>query len=119
MRRPTENPKPSSPKGDDVVYVGGASPDGATLAVLRKKGQTLSMGVLRRAEEGKPVHGELLRLAPRAEDPQLCDVEVLADARAPHEAGEGGGGPAQVSTPAYREGWNAIFGARATRSLPN
>jgi hypothetical protein len=30
-----------------------------------------------------------------------------------------GGGPAQVSTPAYRQGWGTIFGARGRRGGPH
>lgn len=107
MARSDRTPKART-AGDDVVLVHGRSDDGRTLAVLRKRGDTLSAGLLTAAEEGKPLHGDLLRLTPREDAPFLADVEVLHEsARAERPNRDG---PAQVSTPAYREGWNAVFG---------
>ncbi|MGE3636063.1 MAG: hypothetical protein AB7P00_39540, partial [Sandaracinaceae bacterium] len=62
----------SDPAVDDLALVLGASEDRESLAVLRKKGEALSAAVLRRAEEGKPIHGELLRLKAR-DEPLLFD----------------------------------------------
>lgn len=122
---------------DDVVLVHGCSEDGKTIAVVRKRGDKLSAGVLRAVEEGKPVLGELLRLTPRAETPAICDVDVLHAPRvdaigaanavgaagADEAAGaddqgaesDGRGGPSRSATPAYRSGWDAIWGARNVR----
>lgn len=102
QKKPAQSPEA---KVDDVVLVHGRSEDGKTLAVVRKRGAELSAGLLTAAEEGKPVHGDLLRLVPREDMPLVADVEVLhAAPRTDHD------GPAKVSSPAYRKGWDAIFG---------
>jgi hypothetical protein len=107
---PTSDDDPKT--RDDVVLVHGRSEDGRALAILRKQGDTLSAGVLTAAEEGKPLHGELVRLRPREESPALFDVDVLhAPPKRPGD--EARRGPAQVSTQAYRDGWNAAFLPRA------
>lgn len=106
---PTSDDDPKT--RDDVVLVHGRSEDGRALAILRKQGDTVSAGVLTAAEEGKPVHGELVRLRPREESPALFDVDVLH--APPRARDEGRKGPAQVSTKAYRDGWNAAFRPRA------
>ena len=85
-------------------------------------------------EEGKALTpgGEVVTLRPRAESPQLFDAQTLyrvpgeaparseaalSTAPAPQndEPSTVGGGPAQVSTQAYREGWGAIFGGARRR----
>lgn len=115
MARKKPTPSPET-KVDDVVLVHGSSEDGKTLAVLRKRGDQVSAGLLTAVEEGRPLTGDLLRLKPRKETPLVADVEVLyaheAAASAERE------GPARISSPAYREGWNAIFGSasRAPKS---
>lgn len=76
---------------------------------------------MRPMEEGKPLHGELVRLAPRSE-PNLYDVEVLHDARAAitptddvdrAEPSADRRGPAQVATDEYRRGWSRLFAKRS------
>lgn len=125
-------PPARAERQDDVVLVHGASDDGA-YRVLRKRGEQLFVGEMRPVEEGKPLvpGGEVVALRPRADSPQLFDAETLfrvpggsaaVSASAAHEPAGApsaapepttvGGGPAQVSTPAYREGWSAIFGPR-------
>lgn len=121
---------------DDVVLVHGASDDGA-YRVLRKRGDELHLGEMRPLEEGKALTpgGEVVTLRPRAESPQLFDAQTLyrvpgeasarSEAAAPTPAlpsdppSTVGGGPAQVSTPAYREGWGAIFGGARRRRGPS
>ncbi len=103
-----DDPK-SAPGGQakkDVLFVYGKT-EGDALSVLRQRGETLEVGAIRQLEEGKPVHGEIVRLQRRDEHPLLFDVNVLADTR-PQRAG--GSGPAQVASDAYRENWEAVFG---------
>ena len=129
-----EAPSPAAPAtADDVVLVHGQSEDGA-FRVLRKRGEELHVGEMRPLEEGKALTpgGEVVALRPRADSPQLFDAQTLhrvpGEAPARTEAAEPaapalpsgepstvGGGPAQVSTPAYREGWGAIFGGTRRR----
>ena len=91
---------------DDVVLVHGRDENGG-LHVLRKKGEELSAGVLEPLQHGKPVRGDILKLKPREDAPFLADVV--------EEVAIGGGitKPAKVSTPKYKKGWDAIWGARA------
>ena len=101
--------KPSgAAKKDDVALVIGATPDGETLGVLRKRGERVEPALVRRAVEGQPIQGELIRMKPR-EEPLLYDVDVVYD---PSEASDDEGdadGPAQVANPRYRKGWDRVF----------
>lgn len=112
-------PRPRIPtktsKSEDIVFVHGRSEDGKKLAVLRKRGDAISAGILSTVEEGRPLTGELLKLSPRAANPSVCDVEVLhAPSEAPRTATDDvSSGPAQVATPEYRAGWNSIWGRAA------
>lgn len=96
---------------EDVVWVHSQSPDGEALNVVRKRGEELSIGQVRKAVEGKPLLGELVSLRPREDAPRLFDVEVLHEARSARAEG-----PANVSTPAYREGWAEVFGPKRRRA---
>lgn len=120
----TTDPKKKA-RGEDVALVWGKSDDGETLGVLRKRGDRVEPALVKRAREGAPIHGELVRLSPR-EEPNLYDVDVLHDARPPDarppdarpEAREpDGAGPAQVASSAYRKGWDRLFKKRPKGAL--
>ncbi|MCB9596912.1 MAG: hypothetical protein H6719_29585 [Sandaracinaceae bacterium] len=96
---------------EDVALVLGATEDASQLAVLRKRGERVEAAVLAKAEEGKPVHGDLVKLTPR-DEPQLYDVETLHEAPTPTRSG-----PAQVSSDAYRAGWDRLFAPKRRRAL--
>ncbi len=102
-------------KPDDVALVWGASADGDTLAVLRKRGEQVTPTLMQRAREGQPIHGELVRLQAR-EEPLLFDVDVLYEGQA--DASEGRDGPARVASDAYRKGWDRLF-KRPRRAAAN
>lgn len=131
------SPAADGGRTEDVVLVHGATDDGA-YRVLRKRGDQLLVGEMRAVEEGKPLipGGEVVALRPREDSAQLFDAETLFRVPGgPASTGSGaaqkalsdgssepasepstvGGGPAQVSTPAYREGWGAIFGSGRRR----
>ena len=95
--------------GEDVAVICGVSPDGGGLEVIRRRGERLETGTVRRLEEGKPILGEVVRLQPRADQPLLCDVQV--ELPAPHrEPGTStSSGPAQVASDRYRKNWDAIY----------
>ena len=59
---------------------------------------------LRAVKEGQPIVGEIVSLAPRKENPRICDVR---DSWTPPALQKG---PAKVATAAYREGWDEVFG---------
>jgi hypothetical protein len=107
---PTNQGQPPQKKREDVVWVHSQSADGEAMNVVRKRGEEVSFGQVRRAEEGKPVAGDLVSLTPREDAPRLFDVEVLHESKAPRAEG-----PANVSTPAYRKGWAEVFGAKRRR----
>jgi hypothetical protein len=94
-----------APVSDDVVLICGAAEHGDGATVLRRRSGAVEVGELRPAADGRPIHGELVRLRRRPEHERLYDVEVLHDARADTR-----GGPPQVATRAYRAGWDSAFG---------
>ncbi len=96
--------KPSSPSASrDVVLVYGRAEEGNAYGVLRQRGDEIQAGTMRPLDEGKPIHGEVIRLKPREESPALFDVEVQHDAR------PSTGRPAKVATEQYRKGWESIW----------
>lgn len=108
---PKPKPEGEKPdKADDVVFVHSPTPAGDGFRVVRKRADAIEVGEIRALAEGRPVHGEVVKLTPREEHAQLFDVDVLVP---PQEAkGEGArSGPPQVATDAYRRNWDAIFGA--------
>jgi hypothetical protein len=100
----------------DVLFVGGKAETGGW-QVLRRREDSLEIGEVRPAVEGKPIHGEVVRLSPRKESERLFDVEVLVPRDRPPPEPRNGKGPAQVASDAYRTNWDAIFGARRTESV--
>src|SRR5262252_8483457 len=92
--RPTKTPD------NDMVFVYGKR-EGDAYSVLRRRGENVELGAIAKLEEGKPIHGEVVRLNRRDEHPLLFDVDVVADA----QSLGGRSGPAQVATEAYRENW--------------
>ena len=92
----------------DVLFVGPRSDDGDGFKVVRRREDAIELGELRTAKEGKPIHGDVVRLSQRPEHERLFDVEVV-HARPPGPAARTHAGPAQVATDAYRTNWEAIF----------
>jgi hypothetical protein len=112
-------PSASKDKSEDVALVCGVSQDGQGLDIIRKRGERLEAGTVRRLEEGKAIHGEVVRLKPRENAPFVCDVEVEVEVPARERAPAAlTSGPAQVATETYRKNWDAIYG-RKQRSLMN
>lgn len=108
-------PEAASTPTEDVLLPHAPTEDGAGFHVLRKRGDAIEAGVVRAMREGQPLHGELVKLAPRAGTP-LFDVEVLHDAR----AGSGAlGRPARVSSAKFREGWDRIWGQDVADEEPS
>ncbi len=119
--------KPDPPK--DVLLVAGPGPDGGATRVVRQREGRVELGLLRPVVSGQALTGELVRLTQRPESPALFDVHVEATAplaarppqrdEAPSGAGDAseaasrvGAGPARVSSPTFRAGWDAIWGAK-------
>lgn len=105
----------NKPPDSDVVLICGRSEDGRSYDVLRQRGKQIEAGRMGPLDEGKPIHGEIVRLKPRGESPALFDVEVQHDAR---PARQSSGRPAKVATEEYRKGWESIWAkSRRDRSL--
>lgn len=109
---------PVAPPPQDVVILGPPTADGAGVHVLRAREEKVEVGELRALEEGRPIHGEVVTLSPRKDNPRVCDVK---DSYRPparmmptpmmaltHK------GPAKVATEAYRDGWDEVFGKKPT-----
>jgi hypothetical protein len=124
----SEKKRPSLPEGGDssppnqekrdldVAIVCGVSDDGQGVDVIRRRGERIEAGTVRRLEQGKPIHGEVVRLRPREQFPMICDVEVEMPAPEKSPSGQSSAGaattgrPAQVATETYRKNWDAIYG---------
>lgn len=103
----------------DVAIVCGVSDDGQGVDIIRKRGERIEAGTVRRLEQGKPIHGEVIRLRPREHFPMVCDVEVEVPAQRTSEPSAVSSGPAQVATETYRKNWDAIYGRKKQRSMLN
>jgi hypothetical protein len=108
---------PPRPK-EDVVFVHSPAEGGEGYRVIRKRDDVVEMGEIRTVQEGKPLHGDLVKLRPRKEHERLFDVETILTREEVGTARQHAG-PAQVATDAYRENWEAIFGRREEPGLPN
>ena len=99
-----------SNSGDDLVKILGFKGNDQML-MARKKGDAdpeLCVGF--RLKHGKPVMPgvEIIRLTPRDGEPGICNVQVQVHA-----------GPARASTPAYRDGYEAVFGEKKAEDFVN
>jgi hypothetical protein len=117
-----EDDAAKSPAGD-VVVIHGVTDDGRGYKVLRARDGELEAGAVKPLEQGKPIHGEVVRLKPREQCPLICDVEVDIPKPEPttteQERAIRGKGPAQVASEAYRRNWDAIWSSANKRELPN
>jgi hypothetical protein len=99
-----------APAPSDVVVLGPPTADGAGVHVLRAREERLEAGELRNLEHGRPITGEVVTLAPREDNPRICDVkESILPPRADAPATAKTKGPAQVATQAYRDNWDEVF----------
>jgi hypothetical protein len=111
---------PGAAPKEDVLFVHSPSEDGEGLRVVRKRDDAIEVGELRALAEGKPAHGDIVKLTQREGAPRLFDVEVMVrSARKEPPATDVAArtGPAQVASAAYRRNWEAIFGPRPEDEL--
>jgi hypothetical protein len=108
-------------EGDLALVLG---KDSRGLHVLRRRaaGAPVEVGVLSPLVEGKAITSEVVSLRARPDLPFVCDVKVeLRGPGAADDAEPGSGasqteGPVQVTSDAYRKGWDEIFGRRRARA---
>jgi hypothetical protein len=118
--RPSAPPATAKKPSKDVVLLGPPTADGAGLHVIRARDERLEAGELRAFEDGKSITGEIVTLRPREENARVCDVTdsytpppTTTTAQAAHAGAQlAHKGPAKVASPAYRDGWDEIFGAK-------
>lgn len=121
-------PRPKKPR--DIALIVGRTEDNQGFQVLRKRGDDSppEFGEIHPLKEGKPISGEVVSLSPRPEFPLAFDVKTeVANDDATRSAGGvpddrrlTNDGPAQVATPAYRKGWDMIYGTKTgTAERPN
>lgn len=108
--------KSSPPAKPDVVLLGPPTSDGGGVHVLRAREERLEAGELRALEEGRPINGEVVTLAPRKDNPRICDVKESYQATAAMAAPKTKG-PAQVATKTYRDNWDQVFAPRRAADL--
>lgn len=108
---------PSESATDVAVILGGDS-DRNELHVLRQRADTVEAGVVRPVVTGQPILGDIVKLKPRKDSPLVCDVEVVLEHPEPEtRTAKHRSGPTRVSTDAYRQGWDAIFGNSAADTV--
>lgn len=93
--------------------------DGEGVNVVRKRGDEISLGVVRPLEEGKPIVGDVVKLKPREEHPALFDVETELALPKPQRTSAG---PSRVANSSYRKGWDSLWGGQrrgGRRRKPN
>jgi hypothetical protein len=110
-----QTPAAETKASEDVLFLHSRTEDGEGARVVRARNGRLEAGEVRPLAEGKPIHGEVVSLTPRADQPWLCDVKVTMDARAAASREK----PAQVASSAYRESWDRIFGEKAREEALN
>lgn len=103
----SQKPSPSE-AAPDLLYVHSRCEAGEGFNVVRQRQDRVEIGELREVREGKPVMGEVVRLSQREGQERLFDVEVLYDGA--KSARRQAVGPARISSNAYRDNWDAIFG---------
>jgi|JI10StandDraft_1071094.scaffolds.fasta_scaffold252282_3 hypothetical protein len=111
-----------APAPDDVVLLHSPTDDGEGARVIRAREGRVEVGELRPLKEGRPLSGEVVSLTPRADAPRVCDVKVHVKVPTPAEAAPNAlahKGPARVTSTAYRDGWDALFGAPPAKGPAN
>ncbi len=94
--------------GEDVVHLGPELEDGGHPYVRHHPDGSVRGGVLRLAAEGMPLYDGALQLRHRGPGPIFNVTNEYKREVAQPECP----GPAKVATPAYRTGWDNIFGNR-------
>ncbi len=92
--------------GRDLLFAYGKTEAGDGYRVVRSRDDRLEIGEVRELRAHKPIHGDVVKLAPVEGYDKLYDVEVLAEGPKTRSTT----GPVRVSNALYREQWEAIFG---------
>jgi len=94
---------------DDHVHLGPrVGEDGVAFVRCHPDGTTHA-GVLRPAKEGEPLYDGAIRLEHRGPGPVYNVIDEYKR-ETPQQCCEERSGPAKVTTDAYRNGWDNLFG---------
>jgi hypothetical protein len=103
--------------GKDMLVPGPDLGNGYRAFSRHMPDHTVVQGVMRPLKDGEPImSGGVFALTPRNDGTPVCDVKPIDIPGLPEPmcdcacSGEGHAGPARVSTPAFRSGWDRIFG---------
>lgn len=102
-------------KDGDTLLLGPVVSDNGTRACIRHlPDHRVGVGFMRPLRDGQPIHGGEVVSLKHVEENRYA-VTSLYGSPVPHEdtpAADEAQGPARVTTEAYREGWDRIFGPR-------
>ena len=95
--------KVDAPKPDrtDVALITGPTDDNKGARIVRLKDDEVTVGEVRALEEGKPIQGEVLKLTPRKDNANVCDVAVVYPIRPVFLVVEGSGATTRDETEYY------------------
>lgn len=96
--------------GRDYVILGPKDENGNPVCIRHKPDHTIQVGTIIPTRDGVPIHpgSEIVKLT--SDGGPCMDVEVLYDGSS--ESTGTTKGPAKVTTQAYRESWDRIFGSK-------
>lgn len=102
----------------DLALLGPKTPAGHK--VMRIKGdkegpKEIVLGEIRPVKEGEPILGDVVRLD-RKGDSNVFGVETILENPMKPEPQSGGRRPPMVSSEAYREGWERVFGNKPPKA---
>jgi hypothetical protein len=92
-------------QGDEFVIPGPPLPGGARMCLHHGTDHTVRTGVMKPMEDGKPIEEDAILLEQREGTGLYNVVGSVSDLKK---------GPSKVNSPAFRDGWDRIFGKPAT-----
>lgn len=98
--------KKEAPVSKQQVWMGPEVSSGVRSGVIRRESGDLEAGVLVTPEKKRTLNPGDEYIVSEDAPGEWCDAETVY--RCPRESG----GPPQVATPAYREGYDRIFGKK-------
>jgi len=92
-------------QGDEFVIPGPSLPGGARMCLHHGTDHTIRTGVMKPMEDGKPIEEDAVLLEQREGTGLYNVVGSVSDLKK---------GPSKVNSPAFRNGWDRVFGKPAT-----
>jgi hypothetical protein len=92
-------------QGDEFVVPGPQLPGGARMCLHHGVDHTVRAGVMKPMEDGKPIEEDAVLLEQREGTGLYNVVGSVSDLKK---------GPSKVNSPAFKSGWDRVFGKPAT-----